>query len=341
VSSYYLFLHRYQEAEEFFRSALGVSLEYNSQLLAAGSHGNLGQALLIDAQFSTCTKPEGYTPSALKASLENMDLIANEIKKQLCEQALEHLDSGISIIEDVRGDLTQSFARASFFEGWGGLYSAAAECCLHLGRIQDALVYSERSRSKTLAEAVGEHLEPRDRQLSVRLRQCRHRALSLGLLPSRNRQQDVRHLTGSDNYERRARMQALEEYHDIVEECLNQDPSFAEGWKNAEVKYLRESADYRGLLKDDRSCLLEFLWYGKKKLEGGRLRAFLITRQAMRLVTFPDESMNQLQEIWEKYLRLYITDKTINLPQIIEDTCRSLHEYIFGGPCCTNTEPLP
>lgn len=111
---------------------------------------------------------------ALAFHVTGTDLDKARIKNQ---QALIYLDSAISTIEQNRTRIFYIPYQISFVEHYIHYYEAALVCSLRLGCISDALLYLERSRSKSLAESIG------IREKGVRVNYLKDVTEYLGLLP--------------------------------------------------------------------------------------------------------------------------------------------------------------
>ncbi len=283
----------------------------------------------------------------------------------MCQQALDHLDDAILTYEQLRTKVFIPAHRISFFEQYIGSYQTAIYCCLRLGRISEALHYLERSRSKTLAEAVSGNLIPDRSEVGNELYNeffdLRSRLHQLGLLPIIRTGAESQTEPKDRNSER---SQAHHDFDSLVRRIATQFPNsaFAQRLKAAEVRYLKEVDGYVELLPDNRSCLLEFLTWAND----GRLRAFLVTKQnGLELLIFPEGSLDQLDALWNRWGLVYepsfkITESSLETlkskgvsdevleelqslkshritgglkekAEIVLETCHQLHKLIFDA----------
>jgi len=252
--------------------------------------------------------------------------------RDLCEKALDHLNTAIQVIECSRAEITITAYRVTFLDKYIDAYMTAITCCLRLGMTLAALNYLERSRSKVLAEIVSGNLLPDpneiDKDLYDKFLNVRAQLIELGLLPIVKGEQiaraDVKH-TGTE------RKMAQQEFDAIAQRIAREfpDSAYARRFAATEVQYLKEVDEYIDLLPDSRSCLLEFLTWADDE----RLRAFLVTKQnKVELLVFPDRTVERINEVWQQWKRMYVDglrpDKGM---AIVSETCQQLYDLIFDA----------
>jgi CHAT domain-containing protein/tetratricopeptide (TPR) repeat protein len=328
-----------QEAIEHHQRAKAVFSRLGSEKEVADCENNIGNALSVLGQPQEAI--EHYQrASAVYSRLGFEKKVAdceNNTGVALADlasyqQALRHLDDAILKYEQLRSNISVATHRISFFEQFVRSNVTAIRCCLHLGRIADALHYLERSRAKSLAEAVSSNLIP-DRaevgeELYAEFLNLRSRLLRLGILPlirSDSGPQTRAEAGGSE------RGQAQHDFDSLVQRIATRfpDSTFARRLEATEVRYLKDIAEYVSLLPDNRSCLLEFLTWA----DDGRLRAFLVTKQnGLELLTFPEGSIGRVKEVFNRWVGIYDGARSSReRADIVWETCHELHETIFSA----------
>lgn len=123
-------------------------------------------------------------------------------------------------------------------------------------------------------------------------------------------------------------VQTQQAFEKLIVQIVSEHPDtgFARRVRAAEVRYLRHSGEYVGLLPDDRSCLLEFLTWA----DDGRLRVFLVTKKkGLELLTFPEGSLDELQTLGDRWMDIYGNIRPREIAGIVGKTCWALHQQIF------------
>lgn len=252
--------------------------------------------------------------------------------QDLYEQALNDLDIAILNIENLRAEITMTSYRITFFDQYISAYIAAINCCLQLGHVADALHYLERSRSKVLAEMVRANLVPDQNEIGEELYSeflnLRTRLHQMGLLPTVKNDFNTKPESDDSGSTRR---QAQQNFDSLVQRIAREFPNsaFSRRLIATEVRYLEDVDEYIDLLPDNRSCLLEFLTWA----DNGRLRAFLVTKQKqIELLVFPKESLKQLNDIWQRWQKMYIGELSqAEKESLVWEVCHQLHELIFNA----------
>lgn len=250
-----------------------------------------------------------------------------ERRRQGFVEALAHLEEALAGYERLRLSFWNYASRISFGEQYLHTYRAAFACCLELGRLGDALAFCERARSRLLADCVsfpplpdaatvGEELRRRLESLCAQL-------ATQGVVPFL-RDELVR--TGVRDNPSPAT--ALEQFEAAVDEVVARMPDspFTRALQSAEIRHLGGPEEYRGLLPDEASCLLEFAM-------ASELQAFIVTRErGLELVRFPTDPLHRLSKLWDRYKAVY--DPALPQPDraaAVEHTCRELHALLYGA----------
>lgn len=249
--------------------------------------------------------------------------------------ALSHLDSAISIVEEFRYKLTVPDYLTSFHERHTYAYMAAVECSLRLGRPVKALEFLERSRSQTLAAVLLCHLTPDPAEVNQMLckeffrvrNHLRHFSPSpLSLLRA-----GAGPMFGGENLGGVAESQSSvkQQFDYVLQQIITQHPDarFTELVTEGRETYLKSLAEYQDLVPDEHSAIVDFLTWGEEKL-----RAFLITRKGVEMLTFPEGSLGEIYKIVTEWVKLFENDVDLESnKKIVWRTCRQLYEAIFAA----------
>lgn len=255
---------------------------------------------------------------------------ARESRDEILQEALFHLTTAIEAIEAVRAMTFDLDSRFSLHDRYADVYELAVVACIELGEVLAAFNDFERAKAKQLGDMVSRNLFPERSdvgpELYERFVSARVRVVQKGFLPNYSLAVPVGENAGPAG---RVPLTPEEiELREALEGIRTQCPesNFARLLERAQVE-LRSEEDFRALIPDRRSGLLEFF------ASDQRLHAFLITQDhGVELVTFPEKSGDRLNDLVRSWRTVFDDVDPWTTADVVWAGCREAHRQIFEAP---------
>lgn len=149
-------------AEEGFKTALEKSRIIGNIKLEARNIGNMGYLHQIKEEYEKATDAfskatQMFHDIGVKAEeAQYLSALANHLRLNIGDQehAFQAGKAAIGILEKIRGGLKKQHHRISYAAEVTSPYETTIMCLIDLGRIEEALEYMERAKSRTLLELL-------------------------------------------------------------------------------------------------------------------------------------------------------------------------------------------
>jgi CHAT domain-containing protein len=328
-----------REAEDFLKQFKNTRYELTARLLAAEALRNLGEGakakkMLLDVYAASVKREQPNTAQAAQISMGKLATAEKDYR-----QAEKHFRQAIKLIERARAPLAAEAFRMAFLADKLVPYQNLANIYLAENKFKKAFLIVEKARSRSLAETLGETIQPADEgqnkvsaKLLQRLENLRE---ELNWFYSRLNRADVTEV-GSLQREAAKRERQIA---DVMRQIESTRTSAVKNGSNraslcGETSAADEAANFKQLQNQlgERRALVEFVNFD------GVLSAFVVTDKKIRFapnLAYETEIVALLEGLQFQFGALRYGAKSLGghlgeLKKRADFYLRKLHEKLFA-----------